>query len=153
MQHRADEPSMSSGSASDHRYVPFVLPDAVRALDESEQQERVEHLWRGDDLLQVAGLGGFVRALLAVSPTEGVAVTFGVWVALDAEDMSRATEVWWGPGYASFAAVGRLANAVPRHGLLDVPVQLAVKEASQLPYVVASTDPVAGELLTRKWPS
>jgi hypothetical protein len=41
-----------------NRHVRFVLPDPVLAVPESERAERT---WGHDPLLQVQGIGAFVR--------------------------------------------------------------------------------------------
>lgn len=82
------------------RHVRFRLPDAVLALP---GQAEIAGTWLSHDspqtsvMMQVPGLGAFIRALLPVGLTGGYTVTFGVWIAVHPDDLQRAFAVWWEP--------------------------------------------------------
>lgn len=81
-----------------NQHVRFRLPDPVVA---APQQDRTPGTWmsHGDAtssvMLQVPGIGPFVRVLLPVTLTGGDTLTFGVWLGLEPADMQRAFEEWW----------------------------------------------------------
>ncbi len=102
-------------------------------------------------LLQVPDLGAFVRALLPVRLERAHKLTFGVWVAVAPEDLKRASDVWWEPGYRDLVIEGRLANALPPNVELGAPVRLAVRNPEHTPYCDSSTDPNLQALLTHTW--
>ena len=99
----------------------FGLPDPV--LDRSPEG-LPDGTWlshadpRTSVMMQVPGLGAFVRALLPVRLTGGHTVTYGVWVSIDPRDLQRAFPVWWQPEYARLELDGVLANALQPWGLL-----------------------------------
>ena len=90
-------------------------------------------------MMQVPGTGAFVRALLVVRLAGSHAVTYGVWVGVDPDDLQRAFRVWWEPEYENLRLEGVLANLVPP-GTLAAPVTLAVKDPEHTPYCVSSSD-------------
>jgi len=103
-------------------------------------------------MMQVPGVGAFVRALLPVKLTGGFSATFGVWVALDPADLQRTFAVWSRPEYQNLRLQGWLANALPAWGLLAAPVELEVRDPEQTPYCAESTDPKLAKVLTEIWP-
>ncbi len=103
-------------------------------------------------MMQIPGLGPFVRALLAVRLTGGYAVTYGVWVGVRPGDLQRAFRVWWEPEYEDLRLDGALANSIPPWGLLAAPVTLAVKDPEHTPYCVSSSDHVLSRVLGEEWP-
>lgn len=76
-------------------------------------------------MMQIPGVGPFVRALLVVRLTGGYAVTYGVWAGVHPDDLQRAFRVWWAPEYENLRLDGLLANPIPPWGLLAAPVTLA----------------------------
>jgi hypothetical protein len=135
------------------RQVRFRLPDPVLGL---EEQDATPGTWKTADdpaeaVMQVPGLGAFVRALLPVSLTGGYTVTFGVWVGLHPDDLRRTFDVWWKPEYADLELDGFLANAIPVWGLPGAPVRLAVQDPNATPYCVGSADEHLARVLTESW--
>jgi hypothetical protein len=102
-------------------------------------------------MMQVNGVGAFVRALLPVRLSGGYSVTFGVWVAVDPSELQRVFEVWWKPEYAQMHLHGFLANELMPWGLLRAPVALGVRDPNQTPYCLSSDDPGLNALLTEEW--
>jgi hypothetical protein len=133
---------------SHDRHVRFGLPDPVLSIPKEERQSRT---WQTRDMMDVRGCGAFLRALLPVKLTGDHSVTFGVWPAVDPDDMQRAVRVWWEPEYQAFTVDAWLANALPIWGLLAVPVRAQVRQESELPYVVSSQDQDMTRVLTGEW--
>jgi hypothetical protein len=147
---------MCGGPVDAHdRQVRFRLPEPV--LD-SPGQECVPGAWLSHEspeasvMMQIPGLGPFVRALLVVRLTGGYAVTYGVWAGVHPGDLQRAFRVWWEPEYENLRLEGALANSVPPWGLLAAPVTLAVKDPEHTPYCVSSSDPMLSRVLGQEWP-
>ena len=69
-------------------------------------------------MMQVPGTGAFVRVLLVVRLAGSHAVTYGVWVGVDPDDLQRAFRVWWESEYENLRLEGVLANSVPPWRLL-----------------------------------
>jgi hypothetical protein len=103
-------------------------------------------------MMQVPAIGAFVRALLPVSLTGGHTVTYGVWVAIDPQQLQHAFAVWWEPEYKELRLDGLLANSIQPWGLMAAPVSLAVRDPEQTPYCAASPDPQLSRVLTEQWP-
>lgn len=103
-------------------------------------------------MMQIPGVGAFVRALLPVKLTGDFSVTFGVWVAVDPAELQRAASVWSAPEYQDLRLQGWLANELPVWGLLSAPVELAVRDPEQTPYCAVSSDPGLAGVLTEVWP-
>lgn len=127
-----------------------VLPDPVLEVPEPE---RAGVTWGGDPLLQVDGLGAFVRCLLPVHLSGGMLLMFGTWLSVHPDDLLRAHAVWETPGYASLELFGVLANAIKPWGaaIFAAPARIAVRDAGQLPYVVSSDDVVLGRVIADEW--
>ncbi len=139
----------------DHdRHVRYTVPDSLLSIPNWETTPGV---WMTDEpldkqvLLQVPGVGAFVRALLPVRLTGGFAVTFGLWLAVDPADLKRAYELWWEPEYQDLAFDGWLANDIPVWGLVGTPVRAAVRSADQTPYCVESSDETLAAVLRDEW--
>src|SRR6266446_5587937 len=79
-----------------NRQIRFRLPEPVL---NSPGQERVPGAWLSHQspevsvMMQIPGVGPFVRALLAVRLTGGYAVTYGVWVGVRPGDLQRACQL------------------------------------------------------------
>jgi hypothetical protein len=137
------------------RHVRFRFPSPV--LDRS-QDGLPDGTWLSHEdpgtsvMMQVPGVGAFVRALLPVQLTGGHTVTYGVWVGIHPDDLQRAFGVWWQPEYTGLTVDGALANALQPWGLLAAPVRLAVRDSEQTPYCVHSPDPLLSRVLTETWP-
>ena len=147
----------SCGRALDahDRHVRFTLPDPVLA---SEGREHVSGAWLSHDdawssvMMQIPGVGPFVRCLLPIRLSGGHAVTFGVWVGVSPDDLQRAFRLWWAPEYAELVIEGLLANALPGWGMLAAPVRATVRNPDETPYCTRSADPSLARLLTEEWP-
>lgn len=118
---------------------------------QARKEERQGRTWQTRDMMDVQGCGAFIRALLPVKLTGDHSVTFGVWLAVDPDDMQRAFRAWWEPEYLTFTVDAWLANALPIWGLLAVPVRAQVRQESELPYVVSSQDQNMTRVLTGEW--
>ena len=102
-------------------------------------------------MMQVPGLGGFVRVLLPVHLTDGYTVTFGTWLGVHPDDLNRAFNVWWQAEYQDLQLEGRLANALPKWGLLGAAASTVVRDTDATPYVAHSGDPILSSVLSEEW--
>ncbi len=130
----------------------FALPEPVLSIPPEERERR---MWRAsEDLLEVRDVGAYVRVLVPVSLSDGHQIVFGAWMGVPTELLHRAFDVWWGEGYRSLRLDGVLANMLPpwEKETYGAAVTVEVRDESQLPYAVASPDPVMHEILTRRWP-
>ena len=141
---------------SDHdRHIRFALPDPVL---HTAEQHHAPGSWLSHDtpntsvMMQIQGIGAFVRALLPVSPSGGHRLTFGVWVAINPAEFLETFSTWWTPEYADLHLQGYLANAVGPWGLLGAPVVLEVKDIDHTPYCVDSEQLDLAEVLHKEWP-
>lgn len=136
------------------RHVRFVVPEPVLAAPEllDDPATWMSHEDAdGSVMMQAAGVGAFVRALLPIRLTGGHRLTYSVWVAVRPDDLRRAFATWWEPEYADLTLSGRLANPIPPWGLLAVPVELAVRDPDQTPCCDRSPDPLLQVVLEREW--
>jgi hypothetical protein len=101
-------------------------------------------------MMQIPGIGPFVRALLVVRLTGGYAVTYGVWAGIHPDDLQRAFRVWRESEYENLRLEGALANPIPPWGLLAAPVTLAVKDPEHTPYCVSSSDRMLSQVLSEE---
>jgi hypothetical protein len=99
-------------------------------------------------MMQIPDVGPFVRCLLPVKLSGGFTVTFGVWVAVQPEDLQRAFQIWWEPEYPELTFSGWLANRLPLWGCLASPVDALVRDVDQTPYVTKSGNPDLARVLT-----
>jgi hypothetical protein len=147
---------MCGRAADEHdRHVRFSLPDPVLQLPD---RERTPGTWmshaepRSSVMLQVPGVGRFVRVLLPVALTGGFTVTFGLWLGVAPADANRALEQWWAPTYPDLVLEGRIANDVQPWGLLGRPATAVVRDPDQTPYLDSSPDIETQRVLTEPWP-
>lgn len=136
------------------RDVRYGLPDPVLNLPDRELPQGTWMTGPSANesvMMQVPGVGPFVRSLLPVRLTGGYSVTFGVWVGIHPDDLQRAFKCWWAPEYADLELEGRLANALRPWGLLAAPVELKVLDENHTPYVVGSTNDQLKAVLAREW--
>jgi len=146
----------SCGRAVDEhdRHIRYGLPDPVlHAADPPVPEVTwMSHADAGTSvMMQVDGLGAFVRALLPVRLTGGYAVTYGLWIAIHPDDLLHAFEVWWAPEYAQLRLHGRLAHDVPPWPTLGAEVEIAVTDPDVLPYCVTSSDSTLSRVLSEEW--
>ncbi|WP_433222830.1 hypothetical protein ACQP00_24530 [Dactylosporangium sp. CS-047395] len=131
------------------------MPDPVLDLPE---QEHTPGTWmtgataRSSVLMQIPGVGAFVRALLPVRLTGGHMVTFGVWLGVDPADLQTIAKVWFAPEYRDLVVAGYLANAVPPWGLLAAPVRAIVRDPDETPYCDSSSSVELDRVLHDEWP-
>ena len=155
--HGSDQVCAACASPVDalDRHLRYELPDAVLDLPE---EERAAGMWtEGPDprtavMLEVPGIGSFVRCLLPVRLDDGGSLTYGVWLGVSGEALRRAFDVWWAPPYAHLQLEGSLANDVPPGGTLGSDVEAVVRNLDHTPYITASAHPVVQRLLAEVWP-
>lgn len=102
-------------------------------------------------MMQVNGIGAFVRALLPVQLTGGYTVTYGIWVGITPEELRHIYDVWWEPEYRHLHVDGVIANIIEPWGLYRTPVTLRVLDQDHTPYCVSSTDSVVEAVLHTEW--
>jgi hypothetical protein len=102
-------------------------------------------------MMQVNGIGAFVRALLPVKLTGGYTITCGVWIGIDPKELPHVFESWWSPQYRELALDGRLASRVEPWGLLGAPVRLKVLDEDSTPFCVSSDDDRLRGVLSDEW--
>jgi hypothetical protein len=130
----------------------FELPEPVLSIPPEDREDRI---WRGsDDLLEVREVGAFVRILVPVFLTSGAQVVFGAWMGVPRELLRRAVDVWWDDAYRWLRLEGVLANMLPpwEEQIYGTAITAEVRDERQLPYAVASPDPLMRDILTRRWP-
>lgn len=133
----------------------FTLPDPVLA---DPGREGDPGLWMSHPtphesvLMEAAGAGAFMRALLPIRLVGGYTLTYGVWVGIHPDDLPMVRAVWWEPRYRDLRVTGRLANAITPWGLLGAPVEAAVRDPDQTPYCDRSADPALARVLADEWP-
>ncbi|MTD15067.1 DUF2199 domain-containing protein [Nakamurella sp. YIM 132087] len=134
-------------------HVRFNQPDPVLAAGPVDDAL----VWMSDQtarssvLMQVQGVGAFVRALLKIELTADHRVTYGVWVAIDPAEFIPVFENWWEPSYKDLRLHGLLANAVPPWGLFAKQVTIAVTDTDSLPYCVDSADQELRDVITGRF--
>lgn len=136
----------------DHRrHVRFVLPDPVLDVP---PEERAERTWGNDVLMQVDGIGAFVRVLVPVRLTGGYTMTYGAWLGVHPDDLKHAYEVWLSPAYTTLRLEGRLANGLPpwEDATFGRPLSASVRDADEAPYAAGSDDAFLRRVLTEEWP-
>ncbi|MDQ3480518.1 MAG: DUF2199 domain-containing protein [Actinomycetota bacterium] len=128
-----------------------MLPDAVHVVPESE---RIDRTWGRDPLLQVQGIGAFVRVLLPIQLTGGFSLTVGTWLSVDPASLREVWEVWETPAYAELVLEGHLANAVPPWGqkVLGIVGVATVRDPTKWPYIQRSDAPSFQNILSTEWP-
>jgi hypothetical protein len=114
--------------------------------------ERAARTWETEVMMQVEGVGAFVRALLPVRLDGGHRLTFGLWLAVEPEDMHRALDMWWAPSYPDLVLDGFIGNHVPPWDLVGKPVQAVVRDPGETPYLDTSTDHEVTHVLMDSWP-
>ncbi len=132
------------------RHVRLVLPDPVLAVP---PEERALRTWGSDPLIQVQGVGAFVRVLLPIRLTDGFSLTVGTWLAIDPERLRSVWEQWETPAYEMLELDGYLANRIPPWGdaVLGAPCTATVRDPSQFPYLAVSTHPDLNAVLSQEW--
>ncbi len=140
---------------SHNRHVRFRLPDPVLAAAE---REKTPGTWMDDDdankavMMQVPGIGPFVRVVLPVILIGGHTITFGLWLGVHPDDFQRTVREWWAPTYPQLILQGRIGNDIQPWGLLARVATASVRSADQTPYLTASEDDVVRRVITDEWP-
>lgn len=116
------------------------------------ESERAERTWETEALMQVQGVGSFIRVLLPVRLTGGHQLTFGLWLCVSDEDLQRAFHEWWAPTYHDLVLDGTIANEVPPWGLFTRPARAVVRDPNKVPYLDSSEDPELSGVLREEWP-
>ncbi len=134
-----------------NRHLRFRLPQPVLEIPEDERAGRT---WGNEDLMQVEGIGAFVRVLVPVHLTGGYTLTFGAWLGVHPDDLRRAFETWWQPEYQGLRLEGRLANLLPpwEEETYTKPVAATVEDPDAVPYATESSDDMMQRVLTSEWP-
>ncbi|MEV6559851.1 hypothetical protein AB0M22_29310 [Nocardia sp. NPDC051756] len=137
------------------RHIRFQLPDPVLDLPD---RELTAGTWMSGPapndsvMMQVPGMGAFIRVLLPIDLTAGYTLTYGAWLAIDPRELVPIFEVWYAPEYTGLVVNGWLANAIEPWGLLASPVVATVRDADQTPYCDHSGDPLLDRVLHEQWP-
>lgn len=135
------------------RHVRFGQPDPVLQAGEIASAD----LWMtGRDpassvMMQVNGIGAFVRALLPVQLTGGHTITYGVWVGINPNELRHVFDTWWSPQYQELVLDGLLANTVEPWGLFGAPVHLRVLDPQHTPYCVESDNQQLRAVIEDQW--
>ena len=133
-----------------NRHVRFTLPDPVRAVPTEDLARRT---WGSDVMMQVEGIGAFIRILVPIRLTDGYTVTFGAWLGVHPDDLRRAYEVWTTEKYLDLVFDGVLANGLPPwiDETYRQPLLASVLTMDQIPYADGSDDTFVASLLTEEW--
>jgi hypothetical protein len=134
-----------------NRHVRFGLPDPVLAIPPDERASRT---WGADPMIQVQGVGAFVRVLLPIRLTDGYTLTVGTWLAINPSHLRAVWERWETSEYSSLVVEGFLANEIPPWGaqVLGASSTAEVRDPEQLPYLSASGHPRLSAILGTEWP-
>ena len=134
-----------------NRHIRFGVPEPVLSIP---KEERAALTWGNDVLMQVKGIGGFVRILIPIKLTGGYTVTYGAWLSVDSPSLHRAWEVWEDEAYKDLRLTGVLANMLPgwEDETYASPIEAAVIDTEHTPYAIASTDEFMDRVLKDEWP-
>lgn len=134
------------------RHIRFKVPEPVLSIPE---EERAALTWGNDVLMQVQGVGGFVRILVPVKLTGGYTVTYGAWLSVESADLRRAWEVWRDDfSYKQLRLNGVLANMLPgwENETYVKPLEAAVINVEHTPYAIDSADDFMRRVIKEEWP-
>ncbi|MFY9557479.1 MAG: DUF2199 domain-containing protein [Blastocatellia bacterium] len=134
-----------------NRHIRFGVPEPVLSIPE---EERAALTWGNDVLMQVEGVGGFVRILVPIKLTGGYTVTYGAWLSVDSADLRRAWEVWQDCSYEQLRLKGVLANMLPgwENETYVKPLEVAVINVQHTPYAIDSPDDFMRRVIKDEWP-
>jgi len=129
----------------------MLLPDPVLRIPEPDRTART---WGGGPMMQVQGVGAFVRVLLPIRLTGGYSLTLGTWLAIHPDPLKEVWEVWNDPSYVDLSLEGFLANAIApwNQQLLAAPAIAQVRDPDQIPYVTQSSNELLEKVLMNEWP-
>ena len=153
------QPCVTCGHPTDQhdRDIRFRLPEPVLRHDKEHGAPAEGDRWLGNpdplraDMLQDQRIGCFLRALLPIHLTEGHTLTYGVWVAVQPDDLRAASSVWNAPEYSDLKITGYLGNIIEPWDVLGTPVHLAVRDLGHIPYCVASEHHELDHILNDTW--
>ncbi len=143
-------PSCGRDLADHDAELRFRYPDPILEVPPDELHRKG---WGGHALLQVEGVGAFVRALFPVHLTGGIVKRYGVWLGVYPAALHRAWEVWETDEYVDLEFEGMLANRIPPWEDRTGPAwcRAIVEDPDALPTIVESADPDVQEILTTEW--
>ena len=136
----------------DHnRHLRFTWPEPVLTVPEHERQSRT---WGNDVLMQVEGIGAFVRVLIPIKLTGGFTLTYGAWLSIHPNGLRHAWEIWQTPAYRDLRPVGILANKLPPwpDETYRKPLEAAVRNLDHVPYAIDSADKFMRKVISEEWP-
>jgi hypothetical protein len=70
-----------------NRHVRFTVPERVLTVPSEDRQALT---WGNDVLMQVQGVGAFVRILVPIKLTDGYTMTCGAWLGVHPDDLRHA---------------------------------------------------------------
>lgn len=109
--------------------------------------------WGNDELLQVPGLGSYVRMLVRVDLVGLPSMTYRVWLEVFPEELERAWSVWETPAYQQLELRGILANRLKGWPVevLDQTVEASVLSGEEIPVAKRSDNEPLGRILRERW--
>jgi hypothetical protein len=131
-----------------NQHVRFLLPEPVLAIP---AEQRAARTWETEVMMQVEGVGAFVRALLPVHLDGGHRLTYGLWLGVRPADMHRALDQWWAPTYPDLVLDGAIANHVLPWDVLSKPARAVVRDPNETPYLDTSSDDEVTRVLNDIW--
>jgi hypothetical protein len=134
-----------------NRHLRFLLPEPVLAVPVHEREAKTSG---NEVLMQVQGVGAFVRVLVPTHLSGGYTVTFDAWLGVHPDDLRKADEVWGSDFYADLVLDGRLANILPpwESDTYGKPLRVTVRNRDEVPYAASSNDETLQAVLTKEWP-
>ncbi|XZE36948.1 DUF2199 domain-containing protein [Pirellulaceae bacterium SH501] len=112
-----------------------------------------ERKWGNDDLLEVEGVGSYIRIVIKVRVKNAEPVTYRVWLEVFPEDLLRAWEIWNSPAYNLIKMKGVLANRLAgwSETILHQMLEVEVQAPNELPVAVASPHAELNKIITSEW--
>ena len=126
----------------------YQAPDCVWAQPKAERSPR-----NNSDFAEF-GERRFVRGLLPVKLEDGEEFRYGVWLEVDRETFDEVVKDWNDVDrYPKLRFVAKIANAAPpwRDKILDVAVDVGVREQNSRPFVLAARAAWLQKVLEDGW--
>jgi hypothetical protein len=131
----------------------YLLPDDLMVLSDDERSA-VIRVATGQ-IVQAAGYGNAIRAILPIPLDTGEEVTLGVWLAItEAEEWNRVLDAAkaGGEAWAGTTFTGKLLNAVQPWRNVYLAEAVAVAPGpDKVPRITASPDRLLNRVLTGPW--